>query len=281
MRMVGHTTEGEEADMAIDKTLTQQPRYVAGHGVLEDRTVVVTAGAGGGIGRSAALRCLEEGARAVIIGDVSDKRLKGVQEEFSATFGEDRVATAFCDASDESQVQSLFDLADAYGGMDVLMNNAAVANTVAIQEMSDDDWSRVINVTLTSVFRCTRGAARRWIDRGVGGIVINNASIVGWTPVFGMAHYAAAKGGVMALTRASAVDLAPHGIRVNAVAPSLAMNPFLVKVTNQDHLDEMTRREPFGRAAEPWEVANAMVFLASDYSQYMTGEILSVSCQHA
>jgi 3-oxoacyl-[acyl-carrier protein] reductase len=266
--------------MAIDKTLTQQPRYVDGHGVLDGRTVVVTAGAGGGIGRSAALRCLEEGARAVIIGDVHAKRLDGVREEFSATFGEDRVATAICDASDESEVQALFDLADEYGGMDVLMNNAAVANTVAIQDMSDEDWSRVLDVTLTSVFRCTRAAARRWIDRQVGGIIINNASIVGWTPVFGMAHYSAAKGGVMALTRAAAVDLAPHGIRVNAVSPSLAMNPFLEKVSSREHLDEMAQREPFRRAAEPWEVANTMVFLASDYSQYMTGEVLSVSCQH-
>jgi 3-oxoacyl-[acyl-carrier protein] reductase len=266
--------------MAIDKMLTQQPRYVDGHGLLDGRTVVVTAGAGAGIGRSAARRCLEEGARAVVIGDIHQGRLDAVREEFSAAFGEDRVATAICDASDESAVQNLFDLADAYGGADVLMNNAAVANTVAVEEMSDDDWSRVIDVTLTSVFRCTRAAARRWIDREVGGVIINNASIVGWTPVWGMSHYAAAKGGVMAFTRSSSIDLAPHGIRVNAVAPSLAMNPHLVKVTNQEHLDEMTRREPFGRAAEPWEVANTMVFLASDYSQYMTGEVLSVSCQH-
>src|SRR4051794_25070469 len=97
-------------EMAIDKMLTQQPRYVEGHGILDGRTVVVTAGAGGGIGRSAAQRCLEEGARAVIVGDVSAKRLDAVGEELSAAFGEDRVATAMCDASDESQVQNLFDL---------------------------------------------------------------------------------------------------------------------------------------------------------------------------
>src|SRR4051794_41231505 len=98
--------------MAIDKMLTQQPRYVDGHGLLDDRTAVVTAGAGGGIGRWAAKRCLEEGARAVVIGDIHQKRLDAVREEFSATFGEDRVVTAMCDASDEAQVQSLFDLAD-------------------------------------------------------------------------------------------------------------------------------------------------------------------------
>src|SRR3954468_6859487 len=102
----------ERREMAIDKLLTQQPRYVEGHGMLDGRTVVVTAGAGGGIGRWAALRCLEEGARAVIVGDVHARRLDAVRDEFAETVGEDRVATAVCDASDEAQVQGLFDLAD-------------------------------------------------------------------------------------------------------------------------------------------------------------------------
>ena len=97
----------------------------------------------------------------------------------------------------------------------------------------------------------------------------------------GQAHYAAAKAGVMALTRCAALDVAPHGIRVNAVSPSLAMHPFLAKVTSDDLLAELKQREAFGRAAEPWEVANVMVFLASDYSSYLTGEVVSVSSQHA
>ena len=84
----------------------------------------------------------------------------------------------------------------------------------------------------------------------------------------------------MALTRSAAVEAAPHGVRVNAVAPSLAMHPFLAKVTSDDLLDELAQREAFGRAAEPWEIANVIAFLASDYSTYMTGEVVSVSSQH-
>ena len=91
---------------------------------------------------------------------------------------------------------------------------------------------------------------------------------------------AAAKAGVMALTRCAAIEAAPHNVRINAVAPSLAMHPFLAKVTSDDLLDELTKREAFGRAAEPWEIANVMVFLASDYSSYMTGEVVAVSNQH-
>ena len=119
------------------------------------------------------------------------------------------------------------------------------------------------------------------VARGRRGVIVNNASVVGWRAQEGQAHYAAAKAGVMALTRCAAMDLAPHGIRVNAVSPSLAMHPFLAKVTSDELLAELEQREAFGRAAEPWEVANVMVFLASDYSSYLTGEVLSVSSQHA
>ena len=112
-------------------------------------------------------------------------------------------------------------------------------------------------------------------------IMINNASVIGWRAQEGQAHYAAAKAGVMALTRCSALDLAPLGIRVNAVSPSLAMHPFLAKVTTDELLAELKQREAFGRAAEPWEVANVMVFLASDYASYMTGEVIAVSSQQA
>jgi 3-oxoacyl-[acyl-carrier protein] reductase len=118
------------------------------------------------------------------------------------------------------------------------------------------------------------------VESGTKGVIVNNASVIGWRAQEGQAHYAAAKAGVMALTRSAAIDLAPHGIRVNAVSPSLAMHPFLAKVTTEEALAELTSREAFGRAAEPWEVSNVMVFLASDYSSYMTGEVVSVSSQH-
>jgi 3-oxoacyl-[acyl-carrier protein] reductase len=146
--------------------------------------------------------------------------------------------------------------------------------------MTDAEWHRVLDVTLTGTFRCTRAALRRMVDQGAGGVIVNNASVVGWRAQPGQAHYAAAKAGVMALTRCAAMDAAPHGIRVNAVAPSLAMHPFLAKVASAELLAELAGREAFGRAAEPWEVANVMVFLASDYATYLTGEVISVSSQH-
>jgi 3-oxoacyl-[acyl-carrier protein] reductase len=125
----------------------------------------------------------------------------------------------------------------------------------------------------------TRAALRPMRARGRG-VIINNASVLGWRARAGHAHYAAAKAGVMALTRCVALAVARAGIRVNAVAPSLASHPFSSKVTSEELLAELTAREAQGRAAEPWEIANVIVFLASDLSTYLTGEVISLSSQH-
>jgi 3-oxoacyl-[acyl-carrier protein] reductase len=256
------------------------PSYVPGHALLTDRTVVVTAAAGAGIGAAVVRRCLEEGARAVVLGDVHKRRLDEAAEALRAEFGADRVDAVLCDVTREDDVETLLTAADAFGGVDLLVNNAGLGGTASILEMTDEQWSRVLDITLTGTMRCTRAAARRMVAREARGVIVNNASVVGWRAQEGQAHYAAAKAGVMALTRCSALDLAAHGIRVNAVAPSLAMHPFLAKVTTAQTLAELTAREAFGRAAEPWEVANVVVFLASDYSSYLTGEVVSVSSQH-
>jgi 3-oxoacyl-[acyl-carrier protein] reductase len=121
---------------------------------------------------------------------------------------------------------------------------------------------------------------RHMIDAGIEGAIVNNASVVGWRAQAEQCHYAAAKAGVMALTRCASIEAAEHGININAVAPSIAMHAFLEKVSDPGLLDDLAAGEAFGRAAEPWEVANVMVFLASDLSGYMTGEIVSVSSQH-
>jgi 3-oxoacyl-[acyl-carrier protein] reductase len=265
--------------------MSTAPDYVQGHNLLADRVVVVTAGAGAGIGASVVRRALEEGARAVVIGDTHEKRLAEAQEALSAAFGPDRVVTALSDVTDEAQVQALLDLAEPFGGVDVMVNNAGLGGTASVLDMTDDQWQRVIDISLTGTFRCIRAVGQRMVDSvtkgGKPGVIVNNASVIGWRAQEGQAHYAAAKAGVMALTRSAALDLAPHGIRVNAVAPSLAMHPFLAKVTSDELLAELTDREAFKRAAEPWEVANVMVFLASDYSSYLTGEVISVSSQRA
>jgi len=217
--------------------MTTAPEYVTGHGLLKDRVVVVTAGAGAGIGASVVRRALEEGAKAVVVGDTHEKRLAEAQESLSAEFGSDRVVTAISDVTDEAQIQALLDLADSFGGVDVMINNAGLGGTASVLEMTDDQWQRVIDISLTGTFRCIRAAGQRMVESGSGGVIVNNASVIGWRAQEGQAHYAAAKAGVMALTRCAALDLAPHGIRVNAVAPSLAMHPFLAKVTTDEVLD--------------------------------------------
>ncbi|MFF5517396.1 SDR family oxidoreductase [Streptomyces coeruleorubidus] len=259
-------------------TDVESPSYVPGHGVLEGRTAVITAAAGAGIGGATARRFLEEGAR-VLISDAHVRRLKEHEAELAGEFGAASVAAAPCDVTDETQVRALFDTAvREHGRLDVVVNNAGLGGTADLVDMTDDQWSRVLDVTLNGTFRCVRAALRHM--RGSGGVIVNNASVVGWRAQAGQAHYAAAKAGVMALTRCAAVEAAAYGVRVNAVAPSLAMHPHLVKVTTPELLAELTSREAYGRYAEPWEVANVIVFLASGYSSYMTGEVVSVSSRH-
>ncbi|MGW2561333.1 SDR family oxidoreductase [Streptomyces sp. NPDC001514] len=257
-----------------------KPQYVPGHALLDGRTAVITAAAGAGIGGATARRFLEEGAR-VLISDAHARRLKETEDALAAEFGAAAVDAQVCDVTDEAQVQALFDeTVRIHGGLDLVVNNAGLGGTAELIDMSDEQWSRVLDVTLGGTFRCTRAALRHMKDAGRGGVIVNNASVVGWRAQAGQAHYAAAKAGVMALTRCAAVEAAAYGVRVNAVSPSLAMHPHLVKVTSAELLEELTAREAFGRYAEPWEVANVIVFLASGYSSYMTGETVSVSSQH-
>jgi 3-oxoacyl-[acyl-carrier protein] reductase len=251
----------------------------AGRDLLAGKVVVITAAAGTGIGSATARRCLEEGAQ-VVVSDSHARRLGAARGELAGEFGE-RVWSQECDVTDEEQVGALVAGAVArFGRIDVMVNNAGLGGTSSVLEMTDEQWLRVVDVTLTGTFRCTRAALRQMVAQGSGGAVVNNASVLGWRAQPGQAHYAAAKAGVMALTRCAALDVAGHGIRVNAVAPSLATHPYLAKVTSEELLDELARREAFGRAAHPWEVANVIVFLASDYASYLTGEVVSVSSQH-
>ena len=249
------------------------PDYVAGHSLLSGRVVVVTAAAGTGIGFATAQRCVEEGAT-VVVSDAHERRLGEAAEKLGGPLA------VPCDVTHEDQVQNLIDRAvEAHGHIDVMINNAGLGGTANLVEMTDDQWMKVVDVTLNGTFRCTRAALRHMQERGEG-VIVNNASVLGWRAQPGQSHYAAAKAGVMALTRCAAMEAAPFGVRINAVAPSLAMHPFLAKVTTDDLLDDLTSREAFGRAAQPWEVANVIVFLASPYSGYLTGEVISVSSQH-
>jgi 3-oxoacyl-[acyl-carrier protein] reductase len=258
--------------------VTNPPRYPAGHGLLEGKVVVITAAAGAGIGYATAQRCAEEGA-AVVISDRHQRRLEEAAERLAQSTRAAPLAVP-CDVTQEDQVRALFAAAiERHGHVDVAINNAGLGGTAPLIEMTDEQWDAVLSVTLTGAMRCTRAALRHMLPRR-SGVVVNNASVLGWRSQAGQAHYAAAKAGVMALTRCAAVEAAPAGVRVNAVSPSLATHPFLAKVMDQETLDELARKEAFGRGAEPWEVANVIVFLSSDYSSYMTGEVVSVSSQH-
>ncbi|NGN65242.1 SDR family oxidoreductase [Streptomyces sp. A7024] len=256
------------------------PAYVPGHNLLAGRSAVITAAAGSGIGGATARRFLEEGAD-VVLGDAHARRLKETVAALGDEFGAGRVGGQVCDVTDEEQVTGLFGLAEErHGALDILVNNAGLGGTADLVDMTDEQWTKVLDVTLNGTFRCVRAALRRMRDTG-GGVIVNNASVIGWRAQRGQAHYAAAKAGVMALTRCAAVEAADYGVRINAVAPSLAMHPNLAKVTSAELLDELTSREAYGRAAEPWEVANVIVFLCAGYSSYMTGETVSVSSQRA
>ncbi|WP_435215686.1 SDR family oxidoreductase [Luminiphilus sp. nBUS_16] len=257
------------------------PAYVPGHQLLAGKAVLITAAAGAGIGFSAAQRAVEEGARAVVISDVHEGRLAEAAERLQALNSEVGIYGFLADVTDEDAVQHLVTSAEkATSGVDILINNAGLGGTKNLVDMSDEEWHRVIDITLTGTMRMTRAMLRVMQPRQAG-VIVNNASVLGWRAQKEQCHYAAAKAGVMALTRCAAMEAAEFGVRINAVSPSIAMHDFLRKTTPPELLQELASKEAFGRAAEVWEVANVMMFLASDYASYMTGEVVSVSSQHA
>jgi 3-oxoacyl-[acyl-carrier protein] reductase len=258
--------------------MTQPSPYPASHNLLDGKRVLVTASAGAGIGFATARRCAEEGAT-LVLSDHHERRLGEAADELEKLTGRRPLAVP-CDVTSEEQVQNLFDTAvKELGALDVAVNNAGLGGTRNLVDMPDDEWNAVLNVSLNGTFRCMRAALRHMLPRG-SGVIVNLSSILAWKAQEGQAHYAASKAAVAALTRCVALEAAPFGVRVNAVAPSLAIHPFLEKVMPRETLDELVEKEAFKRSAEPWEVANVIVFLASDYSGYMTGEVVSVSSQH-
>jgi len=248
-------------------------------GLLRGKRVIVTAAAGSGIGSATARRCLEEGAR-VLLSDRHATRLDEIRRDFvlvhpGAVFG------CACDVTREEDVLQLFSRAEAeMGGFDVLVNNAGLGHSARLVETADSDWRRVLDVTLTGTFRCLRAALRR-LRAQASGAIVNVGSVTAHRAEQGQSAYAAAKAGVLALTRCAAVEAAEFGVRVNAVVPTLAMHPHLERVASTEYLEEMIALQPQGRPAQPTEVADAIVFLASDLSSYLTGESLSISGQHA
>ncbi|RVT93258.1 SDR family oxidoreductase [Sphingomonas crocodyli] len=254
------------------------PPYPTPTGLVKGKTMLITAAAGSGIGGALARRAAEEGA-ILFLSDTHERRLNETADAIAAT-GAARPHVLTCDVTNEEQVRALIATAiEKLGHIDVLVNNAGLGGNAPIVEMTDDQWFKVIDVTLNSVFRMTRAILPHLYERKAG-VIVNNASVLGWRAQTLQSHYAAAKAGVMAFTRCSAMEAAEHGVRINAVSPSFAMHAALSKVTPPGLLEELAGREALGRYAEPWEVANVMLFLASDLSSYMTGEVVAVSSQH-
>ena len=211
--------------------LKEPPPYVEGHNLLAGKSVLVTAAAGAGIGFAAATRAAEEGARAVTISDIHEGRLAKAVDTLKAETGLEAVFGKLANVTVEAEVQALIDGAEEdMGGVDVLINNAGLGGTRLLVEMTDEEWSSVLDITLTGTMRMTRAMLKKMQPRGAG-VIVNNASVLGWRAQKEQCHYAAAKAGVMALTRCSAMEAADHGIRINAVSPSIAFHEFLKKTT--------------------------------------------------
>jgi len=255
-----------------------EPTYPEPRDLLRGKTVVVTAAAGTGIGYAVARRAAEEGAT-VLICDHHARRLEEAADRLAGETGRPRPLTCPCDVTQQDQIDRLHAFAvTELGHVDVLINNAGYGSEVPVVEITDAEWYRVFDVTLGSVFRMSRAFLPAMYARRQGTIV-NNASVLGWRAQKGQAHYAAAKAGVMAFTRCAALEAAEHEVRINAVSPSLVVHPFLTKAVSAETIAELEAAEAFGRSAKAWEVANVMIFLASDLSSYMTGEVVSVSSQ--
>lgn len=245
-------------------------------GVLEGKVAIVTAAAGAGIGQTVARRFAAEGA-AVVVTDAHARRVHEVAAAMSKDYGRDFLAMEV-NVTDSEQVNAMARAAlERYNRIDILVNNAGFNRLAPVWQMDDDTWNLVITINLTGTFYCTRAVLPAMIQQRAG-VIVNMASIAGWEgSTQGESHYSSAKAGVMGFTRAVAAEVARHGVRVNAIAPGLIYNPFLERIYSRDFFDNFARRVPLGRVGEPQDIANLMVFLASDQSSYITGEVFSVS----
>jgi NAD(P)-dependent dehydrogenase (short-subunit alcohol dehydrogenase family) len=240
---------------------------------LAGRGVLVTGGSSG-IGLATARRFLDEGSRVFIAG--LDPGEVGVALDALRPLGEvDGVAA---DVADEEEVDRLVDAAGgALHGIDVLVNNAGIAFMRPFLELETRRWDRMLEVNLRGQFVVAQRVARTMVARGGGGAIVNMASTNALAGEAGYAHYDASKGGVAMLTRTMAIELAPHGIRVNALCPGKIATPLQDGAEDPAYVERfLVERVPLARAGTPDEVAAAYAFLASDDASYITGTLLVV-----
>jgi 3-oxoacyl-[acyl-carrier protein] reductase len=237
---------------------------------LKDRVCVVTGGARG-IGRGIVETFAREGARRVWALDVNDAEFPGLEKAFPAVKG------MVVDVTDSAAVTAAVERMTAESGpIDVLVNNAGITKDAMLHKMADADWDAVIGVNLKGVFLVTRAVSPRMVEKGSGSI-ISIASIVGLDGNIGQSNYAASKGGIVAMTKGWAREFARKGakVRANAVSPGYTRTPMIESVPAKV-LEPIIARTPLGRLAEIQDIANAVLFLASDESSFITGQVLRV-----
>jgi glucose 1-dehydrogenase len=237
--------------------------------------VALVTGAASGNGRGIAERFAEEGC-SVVIADVDEQ---GAQETAALVrnFGQEAlvVKTDVSNAGDAERLVS--EAENRFGGVDILINNAGVESLIPFLELSEAEWDRIVDVNLKGAFLCAKAAAQHMVKESRAGKIINIASINSKIALKGQTHYASSKGGLIMLTKSMALDLAPHGIRVNAIGPGVIET----KMTTQSLADPERRamllgKIPMGRVGQPRDIANASLFLVSDESSYITGTTLYV-----
>jgi NAD(P)-dependent dehydrogenase (short-subunit alcohol dehydrogenase family) len=243
---------------------------------LKDKVAIIT-GARRGMGRTHALALVEEGAK-VVVSDISLEDCQKVVDEIKSAGGE--AIAIKCDVTKKQEVEKMVkDTLDKFGKIDILVNNAGIAEFKAFLEMTEEEWNRTLDINLKGYFFCAQACAKEMAKQKSGAIV-NISSIamgqvgVGFSQI---THYCASKGGIVGMTEALAVELAPYNIRVNAIAPGVIDTP-MIDSTKQDPktMEAMLARVPMHRVGKPEEVSNAVVFLASDKASYVTGSVIVV-----
>ncbi|MED4037778.1 3-oxoacyl-[acyl-carrier-protein] reductase [Niallia taxi] len=239
---------------------------------LDGKTALVTGGSRG-IGRAIALKLAKEGANVAVNYAGSAALANEVVEEIKQ-LGKDAIAIQ-CDVSNgESVANMIKETLDHFGSLDILVNNAGITRDNLLMRMKEAEWDDVINTNLKGVFHCTKAVTRQMMKQRKGRI-INITSIVGVTGNPGQANYVAAKAGVIGLTKTTAKELAARNITVNAVAPGFITTDMTDKLP-EDVKNAMLTQIPLAKFGEPDDIANAVVFLASDESNYITGQTIHI-----
>ena len=239
---------------------------------LTDRVAIVT-GAGRGIGRAIALKLAGMGA-AVVVSDILEKEAGEVAKEIKAGGGQSLVCLA--DVSQAADVTRLVEeTLAAYGRIDILVNNAGIARDQLLLRMSEEDWDKVIDVDLKSVFLCTKAVLRHML-KARWGRVISLSSIAGLVGNPGQANYSSAKAGIVGFTRTVAREVGSHGITINAVAPGF-IETDMTSQMKEELRQEIKEHIPLDRFGTPQDVAEAVAFLASEEAGYITGQVLSIN----